>query len=1178
MTLTTVQVTIDTATLTSAPLPRGRVRFELLAAGAENGIIVVPGTAYTADLDDDGHCVPTLWGHAMARYAVTIISETGKVQLTGQATVPPNDCSLHEILDLVLPPPNESRDFMLKSRDWAIKIDGPVEGAELSAKAHAEAADADRVQTGLDRAKASDWAIKTSGPVEGAELSAKAHAQGAKADRVQADQAAAAAAADRYQTGIDRAKASDWAIKTSGPVEGSELSAKAHAQAAHADRQQADLDAVATAADRVQTGLDRTQTGGDRVQTGQDVAATTAARDLAAGYANVLQQNLAGFSGQPLHRSPNPIAALFVYDTSKDSDGGAWVDRCQHTSWYNEPLNGKWLGACASEAAARAVSGAATGDYFQLTTDGRFYKLNAGAGTTEVFRGNTEKFPRLAAIVAEAASLTIYDLTQPGRPMWMRFAASASNNAIRGSITGIVGREGALCVAHSAGGSLIDLAGDRGYNWSAAGRMRYRGRISDRNALLGWDVEDSTKAIVNSTAHAVAATTLPDAPVDPATGLQVPTIAVMTAGGVSAIKHDGSVSSHAFSYVGTYDVDAVTFTNGYLLYGNATNVVGIRYSKVAEITGASFAGASFATLTLANGTCASSIKGGLNATQYTRRGSTISNPNYLDLWRLNPSDKDKSLRGIITPYSNTGFMVGDIRRCWLADTMAENLSAPELLTNGSFVDLSGWTAYFGNVILVSGAARVTSDGNDSSARIARTMATIPGKTYRITGSGTGGTAAAWIGVDLSGSVSIGTAITGTVSVAAGTSGTFDAYFTATGAATSLLLYVSTVAGQYADFDNLSVKEVVADRSYKAKPLTINGTLAKTPVATGAQLVFFSNWSAANCLQEAPSADLDPGTGGVTMSIWGTIPVGVAAAGWAVDRSAAAGAFYKFGHDATGKLVASFSDGTTTRTATTTNAYNTGTAIKARAELSTSGTVTIKVNGQPVTTATGAPLLTLSNASATCTVGIDRGLTAPWAGGLALVKIGMTSPTAEQSVWMYEQEKQMFRDGAQVTLPDAGALVDMAYDDMEDKLKTASAGYEASFVGLVRVSSSPVSDGSFTKVAMRGGVKLLARSGTNPGVDVTIPAYGLREELYNRAERAAALSRPLVPFDFDAILGQTDFALPSGYTAAQVKSTRADQREGSSKDFTRGFDGFVETIKFVAGRSAGEWVQLVARRA
>ena len=29
---------------------------------------------------------------------------------------------------------------------------------------------------------------------------------------------------------------------------------------------------------------------------------------------------------------------VFVYDTSKDSDGGAWRKRTSHTSWYNETL------------------------------------------------------------------------------------------------------------------------------------------------------------------------------------------------------------------------------------------------------------------------------------------------------------------------------------------------------------------------------------------------------------------------------------------------------------------------------------------------------------------------------------------------------------------------------------------------------------------------------------------------------------------------------------------------------------------------------------------------------------------------------------------------------------------------------------------------------------------------
>ena len=36
---------------------------------------------------------------------------------------------------------------------------------------------------------------------------------------------------------------------------------------------------------------------------------------------------------------------LFIYDTRKDSDGGAWRLKTSHTSWYNEGLNTNIRGA-----------------------------------------------------------------------------------------------------------------------------------------------------------------------------------------------------------------------------------------------------------------------------------------------------------------------------------------------------------------------------------------------------------------------------------------------------------------------------------------------------------------------------------------------------------------------------------------------------------------------------------------------------------------------------------------------------------------------------------------------------------------------------------------------------------------------------------------------------------------
>ncbi|WP_017879734.1 LamG domain-containing protein [Janthinobacterium sp. CG3] len=48
------------------------------------------------------------------------------------------------------------------------------------------------------------------------------------------------------------------------------------------------------------------------------------------------------------------VVRTLVYDTTRDSDGGAWRKRCAGKSWYNEPAPaGAWLGRFANELAAR---------------------------------------------------------------------------------------------------------------------------------------------------------------------------------------------------------------------------------------------------------------------------------------------------------------------------------------------------------------------------------------------------------------------------------------------------------------------------------------------------------------------------------------------------------------------------------------------------------------------------------------------------------------------------------------------------------------------------------------------------------------------------------------------------------------------------------------------------------
>lgn len=1216
---------------------------------------------------------------------------------------------------------------------------------------------------------------------------------------------------------------------------------------------------------------------------------------------------LSGVTATALHRSPNAIVAQFIYDTQNDSDGGAWTERMQDKSWYNETLvtGAWWAGGFASESAAR-TAGATTNDYFQLTTDGKFYSLNAGSGVTETFRGNKAKFPRLAAIVAEATNVTIYDLTEAGRPMWMRFVATFNGSDQAGGsmllahptqpITGVAALNGVFGVSASNNTNLpltlVNFGQDGSVGYDYSRKYIYKSNIANRNTGKAY----ASSAMPGlgggvSNGNAVAITVLPDAPVDPTTGLQVPTIAVATSGGVSIIKHDGTVvSSTALdAHTVTLSPNMVTAARGYA--GSDHFYILNPGSLQASFLFSSFFSDSFD----AAGNTNKLVQYGGSRFAKTVASSVV-------LRRLNtadtaPANIGKSLTTLIRNTSNTGWLVGDVRRAYLADVSAGSVVGTELVTNGTFdTAVAPWTADGGASIASVGGELIvtnTAGGSTEQAALNITSSLVNGKSYELLFSARKGTAASFsCFVEGEG----GLAVLATQSNVAMTK--FRLIFTYPVGYTICVIRFRTEGVGSAIFDNVSLHEAILDRSYKAAAATVTGTLTKTAVGTGSQLVAYSGFSAANYAREPWNADLDFGTGEWRVSAFVKAPVALPAssfpaigsepivngdfavgtswtlvggaaitggqlvlaptgtasaiayqnftvvagkiykltydkvsgagnttdlyievgqsfgsADWyasgaiganaagaytvyfqvnaaavtlslycvtdnpasvtldnfsmkeadvsvVAERATSSGPSIKFGLDVKGKLVATAFDGTTTRTVTTTAAYNSGTWLKAAAQYTTDGKLAIRVNGVEVATATGTPLLSLnsrynlltytedfSNAAygkegltipvtngtgpaviprstantlqetavtgfhgfnpassptvagqsytisiyakantrnycllytgtnggtgkyfdltagagavlgnyssnaptsaaitdagggwylcsmtytanatssttefylsstgavasyagditksifatgmqhsvagmpyqrvgaandfdfqAPLTIGNNFAGTAPFPGSIALVKLGATLPTAEQGAFMYAQESQMFRDGAQVTLPDAGAVVDLSYDEVQDKWVAVSATNESSFTGLVRTSTAPVSAGSLTKVSTQSGVKLLARSTTTPGVDITIPSYGLREELVKRGEQAAKRSRAVSVFDFDAVTAQTDFTLPVGLTAKTVFAAGVQKREGTTKDYVRRFDGFVETIRFNTAPGNTVYVQIQA---
>ena len=195
---------------------------------------------------------------------------------------------------------------------------------------------------------------------------------------------------------------------------------------------------------------------------------------------------------------------IFVYDTSKDSDGGAWRKRTQNTSWYNETLN-------------------------------------------TATRGSRREFPAVAVLVLYdgGEALRIYDGDDPDLPMWMDFTNTSGRNYFYGSgqAQSIAMLNGMFVTGSQATNFwpiLVDFLRDDCIGLRISGGNMWHGaNIAGRNTSVGdgtvyWasgarqqDLWYINGYIINQKVNDVAMTVLPNAPIDDATGLPIHTIAVV---------------------------------------------------------------------------------------------------------------------------------------------------------------------------------------------------------------------------------------------------------------------------------------------------------------------------------------------------------------------------------------------------------------------------------------------------------------------------------------------------------------------------------------------------------------------------------------------------------------------------------------------------------------------------
>ena len=724
---------------------------------------------------------------------------------------------------------------------------------------------------------------------------------------------------------------------------------------------------------------------------------------------------------------------VFIYDTSNDSDGGAWRKRTQATSWYNETLN--------------------------TST-----------------RGSRKEFPSVAVIVAESSKVTIYDGDTPDLDMWMVFNAGGaypSTYALGqtgwGGPNAVVMLNGTLCTPRGAGGlphmSFID---DACYRISTDGLHSLAGGVAVRNSGMADTISNSSKTIVNGTINDVAMTVLPNAPIDSATGLPIPTIAVATDGGVSVIKDDGTVVDLTTTiYTVASSVDFTPEDNLIFALDNVSNTG--RYVHVHAIP-------AIDTLIGANG-----YDKGSSLEFYTAR--VASNPDlypsavlasqriiYADdtlggsdtgLARLlrNTTTPDNGSVAYITSTYNSGYMTGDIKGAWLSDTDDTNVVGTELVTNGDFASDTSWTKGAGWTI--SGGGAVASNVQ-SGIKIRSTSFTLATGWYTITVDVNTSASTYFFGVD--GTTNDNTGVLSTQGTAS-----FTAYLLA-GTYTAYIGAWST--GLIGTFDNLSLKLADADRSVNGNGLQVNGTITKTAVATGADLVAYSGFSTSNYLEQPYNADLDFGTGDFSIMGWVNCPLsGDDVFANKTDRIPTYGSGNPIRVYSSGSIV-SFTVGAAdanTPQSLTGAGWSFITATRA------SGVLFLYINGEQRASAVSTHDVTSIGGNDVLLLGVGTyNGTAAWpAQQMALWRISATAPTAAQIKEIYEAEKPLFQENAKATLNGTSDAVQcLAYDDSTSELVVGTSSSLSVFKGLRRVDEEL---GNFTEVSQQGGMRITEKA-------------------------------------------------------------------------------------------------------
>lgn len=817
-------------------------------------------------------------------------------------------------------------------------------------------------------------------------------------------------------------------------------------------------------------------------ETARDIATgardtTIAARDAAEGHKNaaygyaqdvasaIVYQNLAGV----LASHGLNISDAFVYDTTKDFMGGLWRYQSSGKSWHDEEgaATGRWLGVRYNLTDA-LNKGGGSGDYYINSQNGLFYKINPDNSGSDITRGSRKDHPANAIITAEAGRVVIWDGDDPSLPMWRVIPRNgpAGRSFWRtnvGDAISVAASNGKLLFitkttapTTNQGLLIVDFAADNLERFSGGADSGGRGlRVSeDRSPTATFPIShEANELLASMHANDVAMTVLPGAPIDPDTGMPIPTIAVATDGGVSIIRDDGRVvdithSDNSLIKEVCFDGDTVIYNANAFYHARKIPendvTAGVRYTRSAASGGdlwfapkyhqpGIYVGGSFE----------------LGASEVTPYDVLQTNGNILlgnDLHLIRAvapnTQAGQSLYSYTAHNYATGWML-DPKGCWLASTDASDLveviTAPDMSSyaDQTAAEADGWSTFGPGWSFNAANDEWVHDGVEASNIRYDTPAIADRDPILLCFEVDG---------------------TGAVTAYAGTGSEPESYQAGNTAGVYEVPLFWGTQGDYIQFrrttgapkvKNVSLRKKDHDRSVNGKGLAVHGTVARAPVAEGAELVEYSGFSATNYLEQPYNPDLDFGTGDFCVMSWIKGATSLSSATiLSRQTSAVSGLHFIKGTTTAGGRLLAFMDGVTI---SATSGGIRDDLWHHAALIRKDGVLSIYEDGRLVGQTSSTH--DISDTGAEINVGycVEHPTVASLVGAV-LIRIGATAPTPEQIAKIYRDEKKLFQPGAQCTLyGDRNAVTALAHDDTKGLDLVGTRDGLSRFDGLLRVS-------------------------------------------------------------------------------------------------------------------------------